>query len=380
MNAVTQQIELVPATEPARDPFFALVERAATDPAFDPDKVERLYALWERGKLNAAEAEFNTAMAVAQSEMEPVRADAINEGIKGGKAKYATYANLDREVRPIYTKHGFCLSFNAEPTDAPDMIRVVCLVSRGLFTRRYEIDMPCDGKGAQGNAVMTRTHATKSGMTYGRNTLFQMIFNLAVDKDDDGNAAGGRTYMGAPVANRQPAAETVVELKAENPVTPPATNHLTIKIDPKSDTRYVDFVNLYVEAMGKVQTIVEMQALMDANMVTMQAIKNNASPNAEPFKKRLVNATADARTRIAEARPTSAPPVTSKTSHATLVDPEAFIKDTIHRMDQCETTNALDLVWMRDIEPMEDKLFPSDYQTLLAHYRLRHGSLGGNGE
>ena len=66
MNAVTQQIELVPATEPARDPFFALVERAATDPAFDPDKVERLYALWERGKLNAAEAEFNTAMAVAQ--------------------------------------------------------------------------------------------------------------------------------------------------------------------------------------------------------------------------------------------------------------------------------------------------------------------------
>jgi hypothetical protein len=58
------------------------------------------------------------------------------------------------------------------------------------FTRKYLIDMPADGKGAKGNDVMTKTHATGSATQYGMRYLLKMIFNVAIGEDDDGNAAG----------------------------------------------------------------------------------------------------------------------------------------------------------------------------------------------
>ena len=52
--------------------------------------------------------------------------------------------------------------------------------------------MPIDTKGARGGDVMTRTHATGSALTYGKRYLLIAMFNLAIEEDDDGNAAGGR--------------------------------------------------------------------------------------------------------------------------------------------------------------------------------------------
>ena len=51
-------------------------------------------------------------------------------------------------------------------------------------------DKPADGKGAKGGDVMTKTHATGAGVTYGRRYLLGMIFNLVIGEDDDGNRAG----------------------------------------------------------------------------------------------------------------------------------------------------------------------------------------------
>jgi hypothetical protein len=59
-------------------------------------------------------------------------------------------------------------------------------------TRRYQIDMPIDTKGARGGDVMTRTHATGSAFSYGKRYLLIGMFNLAIGDDDDGNAAGRR--------------------------------------------------------------------------------------------------------------------------------------------------------------------------------------------
>jgi hypothetical protein len=48
--------------------------------------------------------------------------------------------------------------------------------------------LPVDGKGAQGKDVMTKTHATGAGVSYGKRYLAGMIFNLAFTEDDnDGN-------------------------------------------------------------------------------------------------------------------------------------------------------------------------------------------------
>jgi hypothetical protein len=172
---------------PAADPLMSVIERAARDQNIDIDKLDRLLAMAERQRTQAAEQAFNAAMAAAQTEMEPVRSDSSNPQTR---SRYASYAALDRAVRPIYTRHGFGLSFNTGEGAPADQIRVLCFASHNAgYTRMYHIDMPADGKGAKGGDVMTKTHATGSGVSYGMRYLFKMIFNLATDIDDDGNAA-----------------------------------------------------------------------------------------------------------------------------------------------------------------------------------------------
>jgi hypothetical protein len=109
------------------------------------------------------------------------------------KSKYASYADLDRAVRPIYSDHGFSLSFDSGDNAPADCVRVVCKVAhRGGHREIHHLDMPADGKGAKGGDVMTKTHATGAAITYGKRYLLGMIFNLAVGEDDDGNSAGGK--------------------------------------------------------------------------------------------------------------------------------------------------------------------------------------------
>ena len=190
MGEVTK---IEPATLPAATDaasLMAIIDRTARDPTADLDKMDRLLAMYERMKAQAAEAAFNEAMAEAQAEMEPIKKDCDNTQTR---SKYASYAALDRAVRPIYSRHGFGLSFNTQrPRNGVETdIGVVCYATCRGHTRPYEIDMPADGKGAKGGDVMTRTHATGSGVSYGMRYLLKMIFNLSTE-DDDGNAAAGQ--------------------------------------------------------------------------------------------------------------------------------------------------------------------------------------------
>jgi hypothetical protein len=138
-----------------------------------------------------AETAFNSAMAEAQAEITRVTTDKVNSQTR---SKYASYAAMDATIRPIYSGHGLSLHFNTEDSPQAGCIRIVCDVTKGGHAKRFHIDMPADGKGARGNDVMTRTHATGSAVTYGRRYLLAMIFNVAVgDVDDDGNAAGRKT-------------------------------------------------------------------------------------------------------------------------------------------------------------------------------------------
>ena len=100
----------------------------------------------------------------------------------------------------FYTKHGFGMTFNTAECQTPDTVRVVCkVVHTAGHSEQYQIDMPADGKGAKGGDVMTKTHATGSGTSYGMRYLLKMIWNVATaERDDDGNAAGGHPEPQAP--------------------------------------------------------------------------------------------------------------------------------------------------------------------------------------
>ncbi len=175
-----------------------VIAEAASNPAIDVDKMERLWAMHEKLKNRADEEAFNAAMSKAQSEMGRVSADAANQQTR---STYATYAALDKAIRPIYTRYGFSISFN-EGEGAPEgHARILAYVSCGGHTRTYKLDMPNDGKGAKGGDVMTKTHATGSAHTYGRRYLLKDIFNIAIgENDDDGNGEDDRAPKGAGAA------------------------------------------------------------------------------------------------------------------------------------------------------------------------------------
>lgn len=170
--------------------MLEVIARAASDPTVDIEKLERLLALKERMDGQQAEAAFNDAMSRVQASMGRIGADKTN---KQTNSEYATYGKLDRVLRPLYTAEGFALSFGTDPLEVDCMVRVTCHAShKAGFTRKYLIDMPSDGKGAKGNDVMTKTHATGSATQYGMRYLLKMIFNVAIgDEDDDGNGASG---------------------------------------------------------------------------------------------------------------------------------------------------------------------------------------------
>jgi len=165
--------------------IVALIERASRDASIDVQKMATLMEMYERATARASEERFNQAMAKVQSQMQRIQADATNPQTK---SKYATYAALDRVMRPIYTAAGFGLSFDTGEA-APGFVRVVAYVTHEAGgSRTYHIDMPADGKGAKGGDVMTLTHAVGAGASYGMRYLLKMIWNVAVGEDDrDGN-------------------------------------------------------------------------------------------------------------------------------------------------------------------------------------------------
>ena len=168
--------------------MLAIIERASTNPDVDLAKMQQLIDMRNSMDDRAAAMEFTRSMALAQAEMEPVRADATNPQTK---SKYAKLAALDRAIRPIYTKHGFSLSFDSDPEAKENEVHILCYVThREGHSKTYNVVMPADGKGAKGGDVMTKTHATGSGFAYGQRYLTKMIFNIAVSTDDDGNLAG----------------------------------------------------------------------------------------------------------------------------------------------------------------------------------------------
>ncbi len=176
--------------EPQADPLLLLIERVACDPSADVGKMRELLDMHQALQGRQAEKAYGVAMSDAQKEMQPIATDCMNSQTK---SKYASYAALDRVMRPIYTKHGFAPTFDTEQGAPEGYVRIVCdLMHSGGHKRRYQIDMPADGKGAKGGDVMTKTHATGSAASYGQRYLLKMMFNIAISDDDDGNAAAAK--------------------------------------------------------------------------------------------------------------------------------------------------------------------------------------------
>lgn len=190
MNAKAEIITREDAGHVVADPFLEMIERVAANPTAGVEMLERMLAMKERVEKRQAEQAFNAAMSAVQAAVSRIAADSNNPQTK---SKYASYAALDRTLRPLYTAHGFAVSFDSGDGAPEGQVRVLCYLShRDGHTRTYHADIAADGKGAKGGDVMTKTHAIGSAFTYGQRYLLKLMFNVAIgEDDDDGNAAGG---------------------------------------------------------------------------------------------------------------------------------------------------------------------------------------------
>lgn len=170
--------------------MMGMLERLARDPSVEVERMEGIMGLFERMDARRADQQFSEALTAAQAEMARIATDANNSQTN---SRYATFAAIDRALRPVYTRHGFSLSFGSETSALADHVKVTCKVRHSAgHSELHAIDMPCDGKGARGGDVMTKTHAVGAAMTYGQRYLIKAIFNVAIGLDDDGNSNGGR--------------------------------------------------------------------------------------------------------------------------------------------------------------------------------------------
>ena len=169
--------------ETAQPASLSPLVQMAMDKDFDVDKMDKLLAVQKDWEANEARKAFCVAMAACQKEMPMIVKTAENNQTH---SLYARHEMICKLIKPVYTRHGFSLSFSEGVAKIDSEIRTLCDVDHSQgFSKNYYMDLPRDDKGMQGKANKTPIHGKASTFSYGRRYLTMMIFDLATYDDND---------------------------------------------------------------------------------------------------------------------------------------------------------------------------------------------------
>lgn len=171
------------------DPMVSMLERLATNPAVDVDKLRQLIDMQERVLNREAEAAFNAAFAVMQGEI-----PTVEERAKTDKGTYAPLEDIIEVVRPILKQHGFSLSFQTEwPEGGKVKVSGILTHAHG-HARRTEFIAGADTSGSK-NAIQ----ALGSSVQYGRRYCTKDLLCIVTrEEDDDGEGSEKHKAPNAP--------------------------------------------------------------------------------------------------------------------------------------------------------------------------------------
>jgi len=197
-EVVKHEVQNIDAGNQSHPHFLDIIERLASNPNVDVEKIQRIMDMQEQIITRQAKQVYNDAMFRAQSKMPTVAKKVDNNATH---SKYAGYDEILKQCQPIYTAEGFSVMFYQghgtpeEPLEK-DCNRIMAdVMHKDGHTKTVHADIPVETTGIKGNANMTKTHATGSSIQYGRGYLMRMIFNIPTGDDDDGNKAGGTVYI-----------------------------------------------------------------------------------------------------------------------------------------------------------------------------------------
>lgn len=169
-------------SEPPDGSILNLIASVARDPSANVENLRALIAMQKEIVAEQARIAFEVAMSAVQSEMRPVLRDATNEHTR---SKYARLEHIAQVIQPIYSRHGFSVSFN-NPDETDGSIVVTCeLAHQDGHTKTFRLAGAPDAVGSQGKSNKTAIQAVGSTVSYLRRYLLCMIFNVSLTDDDN---------------------------------------------------------------------------------------------------------------------------------------------------------------------------------------------------
>lgn len=178
-------VESQPPQAIAVNPLTLL--QAAVDKGMSPEQLRSLVDLHEQWRAARAREAFAAALNACQAELPTIVRDAENTQTH---SRYVRLETITHRAKPIYTSHGFALSFSEDDSTKEGFKRIVCdIIHREGHSERRWVDLPVDGIGPKGNPVggMNAVQGCISTGSYGQRVLTCRIFNITIaDTDLDG--------------------------------------------------------------------------------------------------------------------------------------------------------------------------------------------------
>lgn len=196
--------ETLPATRAAAPPpappepknLYAAIIAAASNPAVDVDKMEKLVDLQIRIEEREAEKAFIAAFNALQFELPTITRDGLIDHGEGTtargnqrmKARYSTYPNLMGVCRPLLKKHGFTFNNVIEPsTDGTKSDVVGYLQHIAGHKMKSHFPLTPDDTGRK-NSQQARGSGGSYGKRYNLIFLLDIVSELPQDQDNDGHS------------------------------------------------------------------------------------------------------------------------------------------------------------------------------------------------
>lgn len=192
-NAVAQSHN-TPVTDAAT--IIQVIERAATNPQVDIDKMERLIQMQERIMDRNAKAAYSAALASMQPELPVIKERGAIDLGRGPKQKYALWEDINDAIKPVLAKYGFALTFRTGQADGKITVTGI-LTHREGHSEETTMHLPADTSGSK-NAVQ----AVGSSTSYGKRYTATALLNLTSrGEDDDGKSGGAKVVTQAQADN-----------------------------------------------------------------------------------------------------------------------------------------------------------------------------------
>ena len=166
-----------------RDTDALSVIQRAIDSNVDAANLEKLIDMYERVEKMNAERYYNQSMRDCQADLLNLVHDSRNTHTQ---STYIDLSTVITQGKPIWTKHGFSISFYEQEPTKKDWIRVCADVMHvGGHHKVHYIEIPVDGQGAQGGrSSMNPVQGVGSSHAYARRYLIFDIFNISHSEHD----------------------------------------------------------------------------------------------------------------------------------------------------------------------------------------------------